>query len=531
MVGLVIHHGHLKKEEHYVHTHRRISTVLSLALVMLLTYTLLFASGAFKAIPASANPGQIVYNIYATDGLWIMADGRQLYSYGFVGGRQGDPVKFLAGQNVAKGIAPGSLVTIAGQTWPAPTPGPIAVGSVEAQLQGNAQFPGPLIWANVGDVITINFKNLGVFNAKAPNDPHTIHLHGVDVDAANDGVPETSVAAVPANLVAAPGAGNVITYTLIAERPGTYMYHCHQEADIHVTMGMWGALVVYEASTGPNNNMPGKPGTLWGYNYDRAYIMLLTDTDIRQHASEQFAQQKGNVFNPVDYKPQYWFINGLSFPNTIHAASGAAAPFTWAAWSAAHPGMDPFIVGVQNEKVLVHMINLGFETQPMHIHGFHFKVLGSDQRPWTWTAGGLEKNTLTIGSGETYELLLDFKNRLAGGQDPTSTYPATTQSRYVAATGLPAATGAGIAPTVPPIPAPVVIGLSYIGGPTVFGILRSTAAPETTVGLPTGTVADSSQFFLWHNHDDYKSTNNGVYPGGMFTMVVVLPAGTVYTAP
>jgi len=30
----------------------------------------------------------------------------------------------------------------------------------------------------------------------------------------------------------------------------------------------------------------------------------------------------------------------------------------------------------------------------------------------------------------------------------------------------------------------------------------------------------SGQFFPFHNHDDYKATNNGVYPGGMFTMLV-----------
>ena len=35
----------------------------------------------------------------------------------------------------------------------------------------------------------------------------------------------------------------------------------------------------------------------------------------------------------------------------------------------------------------------------------------------------------------------------------------------------------------------------------------------------TGT----SQFFPFHNHDDYKATNNGVYPGGMFTMIMPLP--------
>ncbi len=70
----------------------------------------------------------------------------------------------------------------------------------ELGLAGNAQFPAPIIYATVGDVVEIRLKNLGVAaNPDAPNDPHSIHLHGLDVDAANDGVPETSVGAVPAN--------------------------------------------------------------------------------------------------------------------------------------------------------------------------------------------------------------------------------------------------------------------------------------------------------------------------------------------
>jgi FtsP/CotA-like multicopper oxidase with cupredoxin domain len=81
---------------------------------------------------------------------------------------------------------------------PAPTGGPVT--GDEALLQGNAQFPAPLIYAAVGDVVEIRLKNLGVTLPTAPNDPHSIHLHGLDVDAANDGVPETSLGAIPANL-------------------------------------------------------------------------------------------------------------------------------------------------------------------------------------------------------------------------------------------------------------------------------------------------------------------------------------------
>jgi hypothetical protein len=50
-------------------------------------------------------------------------------------------------------------------------------------------------------------------------------------------------------------------------------------------------------------------------------------------------------------------------------------------------------------------------------------------------------------------------------------------------------------------------GVPYIGGPTVTG-----AQGVSTVG----------QLFPFHNHDDYKATNNGAYPGGMFTMIMPL---------
>ncbi len=49
--------------------------------------------------------------------------------------------------------------TLAGGA-PTPTPG-IAVGD-EKELAGNAQWPAPIVYATVGDVVQIRFKNLGV---------------------------------------------------------------------------------------------------------------------------------------------------------------------------------------------------------------------------------------------------------------------------------------------------------------------------------------------------------------------------------
>ena len=492
---------------------------------------LLFVAG-LSAVPAQgssvvmAAPASIVYNLFATDGFINLVDGTQVYMYGYVGGRAGQPLTYqnsvVAPPGAPKTFVPGANVPLG--AVPEPTGGPVT--PAELQLAGNAQFPAPAIYAAVGDAVEIRLKNLGVTNKTSPNDPHTIHLHGLDVDAANDGVPETSVAAVPANMPV-PGAGNVVVYMFSPKYPGTYMYHCHQEADIHVQMGMYGALVVYspEDVTNPlsayNNGGPGRGsgGNLWGYAYDKDVIMLLTEMDLGQHVSEQKALAGAAGFNPVNYKPQYWFVNGLSFPNTIHAAM--IPGFNWTNWIAAHPNYDPLITGSVSgkQKVLIRVINLGFETQPMHMHGFHGKIIGSDQRPWTWantpstlSGEGLEKNTLTIGSGETYEWLIDFKDVLASADyangTTLGTYPGGTQSRYDPALLNKPTTNTDL--TKPAIPAPGVVPLTnYIAGPTV-----------TDLWGPT--VVAGTQIFVFHNHDDYKATNNGVYPGGMFTAIIPL---------
>ena len=553
---------------------------------------------AVALLPGSAAEAQvggrhIVYNLFATDGYYEFADNGAVpgsesatYVYGFIGGRAGEPLtyqtSYCTGDGVTRTCAPSTNVTLADA--PQPAAGPIT--GLETQLAGNAQIPAPIIYAAQGDVVEIRLKNLGVnANPFAPNDPHSVHLHGLDVDAANDGVPETSVGAVPANLCTngktAPAgtscadlgetpeasAGNVIVYMFSPEFPGTYMYHCHQEADIHVNMGMFGALVVYDPTDpaylagfdGAGNPIPGGGpgqnlgGNLYGFQYDKDYVMLLGEFDIRGHADEEGTYAPGGLvppnswdpdpYNWANYEPQYWFVNGLSFPNTIHADFPSG--YSYADWQAAHPGYDPLITGsvgapaplgsgymnaawgTPGEKVLIRVINMGFETQPMHMHGYHGKVIGSDQRAWDWANSpgnmsakkpkaptqfgeGLEKNTLTIGSGETYDWLVDFGQQSFSSFYPDGTgglqgtFPGGTQS-CIDASGNP------VSPNDPACDqAAFWEGDTYIKGPEVTGLFN-------------GIVGGQSQYFPFHNHDDYKATNNGVYPGGMFTFLVPTP--------
>jgi FtsP/CotA-like multicopper oxidase with cupredoxin domain len=499
---------HQLKEEIMIRFRKLFAPVL----VSVLVLSVLSLAPAGVSVVQAAEP--VVYNLYATDGYTTMADGTKVYIYGFIGGRQGATINYLDRN--------GALLSAA---LPDPTAGPIT--AAEAPLAGNAQFPGPVIWAEKGQVVEIRLKNLGVTVPSAPNDPHTIHLHGLDVDAANDGVPETSVAAVPANAKDL-GAGNVVVYMFTPEYEGTYMYHCHQEAQIHVQMGMYGALVVYNPGDGAAAGGPTTGGgNLWGYNYDKDYILLLSEFDLGQHKAEERAGAAGG-YNSVNYKPQYWFINGLGFPQTIHVNTPG---FNYANWIQAYPGYDPFIQGSISgasgpTKVLLRVINLGFQTHPMHMHGYHAKVIGSDQRHWFWAdkpfGEGLEKNTLTVGSGETYEWIIDFSQQSMAATEypgdmnpPVSSFPGGTQSRYDPANNVPQSNEQD---GFPAIPDPFVPGFAYIGGPVV-----GPDGNQGPGGLPAELPVTIGQYFPFHNHDDYKATNNGVYPGGMFTLIHTLP--------
>ena len=77
---------------------------------------------------------------------------------------------------------------------------------------GFATIPGPTMIVNEGDIVTLNITN------QSPV-PHTVHLHGLDVDQINDGVPQTSFEI--------PGMMGTGSYSFPAPHPGTYMYHCH----------------------------------------------------------------------------------------------------------------------------------------------------------------------------------------------------------------------------------------------------------------------------------------------------------------
>jgi FtsP/CotA-like multicopper oxidase with cupredoxin domain len=156
-------------------------------------------------------------------------------------------------------------------------------GIVNGNGSHSMSLPGPLLEVNQGDTVVINFYN------DSPED-HTIHLHGLDVDQANDGVPSTSFA-IPSQ--------QTTTYTFVAEHTGTFMYHCHVLTTLHLTMGMYGMIVV--------NNYPDSTKLFdGGPSFTNQYKFLTSDMDL--------SWNNNTLSIPPMYlfKSNYFMVNGLS---------------------------------------------------------------------------------------------------------------------------------------------------------------------------------------------------------------------------
>ncbi|WP_158602357.1 stalk domain-containing protein [Cohnella endophytica] len=231
---------------------------------------------------------------------------------------------------------------------------------------GSATVPAPALEVNEGDQVEIVLTNIGPQKSGTKRLAHTIHFHGLDTDQQNDGVPHTS----PAIQV-----GESFKYQFTAKHAGTYFYHCHVDTIEHLQMGMYGAFIV-KAKNGINQDWTGGP------TFDKDYVFLLNEIDPVWHQ----AVEGGKPYDRTDFHPKYWTINGKAYPDTE---------------------TDPtsYIEGVVGETVLIRLINSGYESHSFHMHGYHFQIIASDGRP---LPEPLTKDTVLIGPGERYDLLVTF---------------------------------------------------------------------------------------------------------------------------
>ena len=285
----------------------------------------------------------------------------------------------------------------------------------------HVQNPAPLLWADEHTDadphrVNITLSNIGLQIRPDLTDSHTIHWHGFrNAIPLFDGVPELSIA-VP--------IGRDFTYTYEPRLPGTYMYHCHFEDVEHVSMGMTGIIFVRPKQ----NRAPLTPNAKYVYNdaefgmpgvtrYDREYPIFLSEMWAQEHYDGAHIQEH----DWSEYEPDFWLMNGRSYPETIAPAGTQAANGDLIA----PPGFpnlqyQPYsslITGSVGERILLRMVNLGFQQASMTLEGMPMTVVGKDASLLAGRAAPgasaditYQTDTVHIGPGESYDVIIQATN-------------------------------------------------------------------------------------------------------------------------
>jgi FtsP/CotA-like multicopper oxidase with cupredoxin domain len=268
--------------------------------------------------------------------------------------------------------------------------------------------PSPVIEGIEGRSVRVTLRSMM---------PHSIHLHGLDVDQANDGVPSTSgyVSRMRSGHGGMGGGhrrgagggddgegqgggsrgggshgggghggvdfgrvqgyenlGPSFTYTFTAPHAGTYMYHCHVDTVLHLEMGMYGTVIIRPPDG--SNDRAWADGPL----FDREYIWHLHTFDSTWHFGSPVSGPR-----TVRYRPDYFMINGRD---------GAAI------------STDPAtaITAGAGERVLIRATNVGYQPALVRLGGLAFQVIASDGRPLPVPTSTVEQ---LVAPGERYDIL------------------------------------------------------------------------------------------------------------------------------
>src|SRR5271165_598763 len=380
---------------------------ISLARLVLAPVMALFlVAAAHAAVPGITGT---TFNLTAQTAYLNQPDGNAVYSWGY--GCNGAPA----------GFAPAA---ISGASCP------------------SMQVPGPTLIVTEGQTVTVNLLN-GLPSAAGNT---SILFPGFVV---------TATGGVQGLLTQEAAPAGSVTYTFVANSPGTHSYYSGTQGDLQVEMGLYGAVVVLPSSvpaacsTGLPTTNPGgnaKAKAAWGEAdfrlapaafdspkscYDREYLFQWGEMDPRIHLTALAqvtalgactAGATGCSLNvPTEpYHPAYFLINGRSMPDLMDA--NYAAEYPHQPYNG-NPHMHP------GEMTLIRAIGQGRWQHPFHEHANHVRILARDGNlilapDGANLAGQLMFNTDTT-PGEAFDGIFYFTGR-GLNWDPYGHHPGDT---------------------------------------------------------------------------------------------------------
>lgn len=367
--------------------------VIPLTMVLLCLARMASGAGVLVQCPGDANgnaqfdfgetplrPNVKCMHLTAGDGFATMADGKELYTFGF---------SDATGMPPTEAIAAGILA---------------------------ANSSGPTIALDEGDEFYLTLTNVGMQNRPDLADPHTVHWHGFPNAATIfDGMPDGSVSI---NMNAS------LTYYYNVVHPGTYIYHCHVEATEHLQMGMVANLYVRPKQNqcpGPQNPCP--PGHVAGdtyaYNDGDGSTRYDVEYPIQIHAFDPDFHDFSLGVQPLPFalmNDRYATLNGRGYPDTINP-DPLPPPIQTGREESSQP-VSSLITAAPDQRILLRISNLNVSRfYTLATLGLPMQVVAKDARLLRSTSGenlAYTTNSVTLGGGETVDVLLDTTGVASG---------------------------------------------------------------------------------------------------------------------
>jgi len=275
------------------------------------------------------------------------------------------------------------------------------------------EWPAPTIELEQGQEFYLSLTNVGMLMRPDLFDPHSAHFHGFPQSSTVfDGLPDSGLSI---------GMGATLTYYYKLNDPGTYMYHCHVEATEHMQMGMLGNLYVKAGQNKTGCLDLSCPATTspagYAYNdgdgstfYDVEYPIQLGSFDSAFHDASESTQ-------PLPFalmEDNYPMINGRGYPDTADPREDTF-PTTAGANNDYVPTSQPvssLVTATAGEKVLLRISNLSITRfYTLQSLGIPMHVVGKDAKQLRTADGATnlyyDTNSVTVGGGESYDVILD----------------------------------------------------------------------------------------------------------------------------
>jgi FtsP/CotA-like multicopper oxidase with cupredoxin domain len=349
---------------------------------------------------ATVDPNVVCRSITCGDGHVTMADGNDIYIFGFA-----DATNVPESQIMTRGNPVPS-----GATFPL----------------GGANFSAPTFFAREGQALYLTLTNSGMRERPDLFDPHTVHYHGFpNAASVFDGEPMASLAI---------GLGESLTYFYSNQYAGTYMWHCHVEAAEHMQMGMLGNLYILPAQDATCAAATATDGpaycfkdagrtTKWaGFAFDDGDASTAYDVMyfLQETAFDPVFHHADNTYQKIpfaDMNDTYTMLNGRGYPDTVNPQKlqngngNPSQPIPAIAMTIDQTGQSVPATIRAGERVLVRLSSLStVDFYTVTVLGIPMRIVGQGAQPLRGPTGvntAYTTGSVTLGGGEAVDVILD----------------------------------------------------------------------------------------------------------------------------